>query len=188
MRILFPALVVCGFAFGVAAQAACPPAPDIRSELLNLITKAQSADNFSDGRRVSNQMWEVWLRAPDEVAQVALDAGMRRREVGDFAGALKEFDRLAEYCPMYAEGFNQRAFVNFLRGDFDTALTDLDIALELQPFHIAAQSGRALTLMNLGRMEEARAQLLKAVDLNPWLSERALLADGAPLGLPGEEL
>lgn len=188
MRILIPVLTAIGLATGAAAQAVCPPSPDVRSELLNLITKAQGAENFNDGRRVSNQMWEVWLRAPDEVAQVALDAGMQRREVGDFAGALKEFDRLAAYCPTYAEGFNQRAFVNFLRGEFDTALADLDIALKLQPFHIAAQSGRALTLMNLGRIEEARAQLLKAVDLNPWLSERALLADGAPLGLPGEEL
>ena len=169
-------------------NADCPDPKDVRSEMLNLIAKAQGAESFSDGRRVSNEMWEVWLRAPDEAAQAVLDAGMRRRDVSDFAGALREFDRLVAYCPTYAEGFNQRAFVNFLQGNFETALIDLDIALSLQPYHIAAQSGRALTLMNLGMIDEARAQMLIAVENNPWLSERALLAEGAPLGPKGKEL
>ncbi|MFK7837076.1 MAG: hypothetical protein AB8B60_12720 [Sulfitobacter sp.] len=186
MRILTTLAVLAASAF--AASAECPPAKEVRTELLTLIARAQSAENFSDGRRVSNQMWEVWLRAPDEVAQAALDAGMRRRDVADYAGARQELDRLVAYCPMYAEGFNQRAFVNFLSGEFETALVDLDIALSLQPLHIAAQSGRALTLMNLGRIDEARAQLLIAVDHNPWLSEAALLAEGAPLGPKGKEL
>lgn len=181
-------LVALGFAGAAGAETDCPAPQDVRSEMLNLIAKAQGAPTFTDGRRVSSEMWEVWLRAPDEVAKAALDEGMRRREVADYAGAIKEFDRLAAYCPTYAEGFNQRAFVNFLQGNFEAALVDLDRALLLQPYHVAAQSGRALTLMNLGRIEEARAQMLIAVDNNPWLSEKALLADGAPLGLPGEEL
>ncbi len=170
------------------ALATCPAPQNTDNELLNLFAKAQSAESFSDGRRVSGEMWEVWLRAPDAQAQAILDAGMRRRDVFDFVGALAEFDRLAEYCPAYAEGFNQRAYIHFLRAEYDKALVDLDIALGLQPYHVAAQAGRALTLMNMGRIAEARAQMLIAVDNNPWLSERALLEDGAPLGLPGKEL
>lgn len=184
--LLCSAISLC--ALSTVAQAACPAAPDIRGELLNLIARAQAAETFSDGRRVSNQMWEVWLRAPDEVAQMALDAGMQRREVYDFAGALEEFDRLAEYCPQYAEGFNQRAYIHFLTENYDEALIDLDVALSLQPNHVAAQSGRALTLMNLGRIKEARDQMLIAVENNPWLSEAALLAKGAPLGPLDEEI
>jgi len=168
--------------------AACPDPADVRSEMLNLFAKANAATDFNDGRRVSNEMWQVWLRAPDEVAQAALDAGMARRDSFDFAGAMKHFDILAEYCPTYAEGFNQRAYIHFLREDYAKALVDLDIALGLQPLHVAAQSGRALTLMNMGRIAEARTQMLIAVENNPWLSEAALLAEGAPLGLPGEEL
>lgn len=170
------------------AAAACPAPQDTRRELLGLIAQAQAAKDFSDGRRLSGRMWEVWLRAPDEAAQAVLDAGLARRDLADYAGALAEFDRLAEYCPLYAEGFNQRAFVYFLTGEYEKALVDLDMALDLQPLHIAAQSGRALTLMNLGRLAEARQQLLVAVEHNPWLSEAALLAEGAPLGPLDTEL
>jgi len=170
------------------AFAECPAPQDNSRELLNLIAKAQGAENFSDGRRISNKMWEVWLRAPDEIAQSALDAGLRRRDSYDFAGALKEFERLVTYCPAYAEGYNQRAYIHFLREDYAKALPDLDAALERNPHHIAAQSGRALTLMNLGRIKEARAQMLIAVDNNPWLSEKALLGEGAPLGPAGKDI
>ncbi|MGB3245862.1 MAG: tetratricopeptide repeat protein [Sulfitobacter sp.] len=170
------------------AFAECPEPADTSREMLNLIAKAQGAENFMDGRRVSGQMWQVWLRAPDEAAQEVLDSGLRRRDSFDFAGALAEFDRLAEYCPDYAEGFNQRAYIHYLREDYEKALPDLDAALERNPYHIAAQSGRALTLMKLGRIDEARAQLLIAVDNNPWLSEASLLGEGAPLGPKGKDI
>ena len=174
--------------FAQAVLADCPEPADVRAEMEGLITRAQAAETFHDGQQVSGEMWRVWLRAPDEVAQSALDAGMRRREVFDFAGAIAEFDRLVAYCPAYAEGWNQRAFAYFLQGEFDRALGDLDVALDRQPLHVAALAGRALTLMNLGRIEEARDQMLIAVEMNPWLSERALLADGAPLGPKGQKL
>ncbi|WP_299042945.1 tetratricopeptide repeat protein [uncultured Tateyamaria sp.] len=166
----------------------CPPAPEISSELNVLIEAANAAPDERAGRVVSDQMWEVWLRAPDASAQEVLDRGMRQRGNFDFTGAYDSFDALVAYCPDYAEGYNQRAFISFLREDFEAALVDLERALALSPDHVGAQSGRALTLMNLGRTDDARAQLEAALENNPWLSERHLLADGAPLGPKGQEL
>ena len=87
------------------------------------------------------------------------------------------------YCPDYAEGYNQRAFVSFLAHDFEAALVDLEATLALNPRHIGALSGKALTLIGLGRREDGQATLRAALALNPWLSERALLETP-----PGEEL
>lgn len=166
----------------------CPPAQDYAEELGTLIEAANAAPDERAGRAISDQMWQVWLRAPDEAAQAVLDRGMRQRDSYDFAGAHETFGRLVDYCPAYAEGYNQRAFVNYLREDFAAALVDLDAALALQPNHVGAQSGRALTLMQLGQRAQARTQLLDALKNNPWLSERALLAKGAPLGPDGEDI
>jgi tetratricopeptide (TPR) repeat protein len=166
----------------------CPAPQDHAVEMSELFAQARAAANDMAGREVSDRMWQLWLRAPDEVAQEMLDSGMRYRESFDFLAALKAFDRLAEYCPLYAEGFNQRAFVNFLREDFAAALVDLDRALALNPDHVGAQSGRALTLMNLDRKDEAREQLRAALENNPWLSERFLLLGGGPLAVPGQDI
>jgi tetratricopeptide (TPR) repeat protein len=95
-------------------------------------------------------------------------------------GSRTALNRLIEYCPAYAEGYNQRAFTNYLQQDFEAALVDLDRALNILPTHVAALSGKALTLMGLGRSAEAQEVLRAALALNPWLQERALLAE--PIG------
>ncbi|MEZ5715798.1 MAG: hypothetical protein R3D85_11860 [Paracoccaceae bacterium] len=53
----------------------------------------------------------------------------------------------------------------------------------MNPTHLGALSGRAMTLLALGRKAEALDQLRLAVGLNPWLPERRLLegAGGAPV-------
>ncbi len=144
------------------------------------MNQAQAAPNEMAARGISSALWELWATAPDEQAQALLDRGMSARASYNFVEALDAFDRLVAYCPDYAEGYNQRAFVNFLRQDYATALVDLDLAIARSPRHVAAISGKALTLMGLGRNDEAQEALRDAVELNPWISERSLLTE--PLG------
>lgn len=160
----------------------CPAPRDHSDELAALFEQARAAPSEAASRSAAEGLWQVYLRAPDAQAQEVLDRGMARRDSYDYLGAKADFDRLIAYCPDYAEGWNQRAFVYYLQGDFVRALADLDEALARLPDHVPAQSGRALTLMQLGQLEDARAQLLAALANNPWLSERALIAPGAPLG------
>ncbi len=171
-----------------ALGASCPPPPDTTSALQTLIEAARDAQNESAGQQVGQEMWKLWAKAPDGPSQSMLDEGMSRRASFDFLGALERFDDLVQYCPEYAEGYNQRAFVNFLRQDYATAEVDLLKALELSPNHIAAEAGLALTYMNMGRLDEARDALQSALQKNPWLSERHLMAKGGPLALPGEDI
>ncbi|NVO54448.1 hypothetical protein HW561_01420 [Rhodobacteraceae bacterium B1Z28] len=186
-RLSYACALLVVFAASAGAQT-CPAAPDHSQSVDALIAQVQQAQSESDARVISNQMWEFWTDAPDVRSQALLDRGMRRREAWDLLGALDELNQLVTYCPNYAEGYNQRAFVNFLRQDFAAALKDLDAAIELSPNHIAALSGRALSLLGLKRVEDARLALSKALKLNPWLSERALMDPGGALELPGEDI
>lgn len=170
------------------AIAECPAAAPIDTALTDLISEIREAPDEASGREISGEMWQLWLKAPDAAAQELLDQGMQQRANYDFLGAVGTFDALIDYCPEYAEGYNQRAFVSFLSGDFENALVDLDKVLVLSPRHVGAQSGRALTLMNLGRLGEARLQLLAALENNPWLSERFLMAEGGPLAPDAQDI
>ena len=166
----------------------CPIAPDHTEAAQAIFDQIRAAPDERAAQPLNQELWTLWLDAPDEAAQDILDKGMRQRANYDFVGAYDSFDALVTYCPNYAEGYNQRAFISFLREDYPAALIDLDIALRLSPDHVGAQSGRALTLMNMGRLDDARQQMLEALDNNPWLSERALVAKGAPLGPVGEDI
>ncbi|WP_170607181.1 tetratricopeptide repeat protein [Ruegeria arenilitoris] len=177
------------FATTVAASSEeCPPAPDHTAGVDRIIDEIRKAENELAARELSQQLWEFWTDAPDESAQAVLDRGMTRRNAWDLLGAIEDFDKLIAYCPSYAEGYNQRAFANYLRQNFQAALVDLDRAIELSPNHVAAISGRALTLLGLQRIDEARDALSSALELNPWLSERHLMAPGGPLEPPGQDI
>jgi tetratricopeptide (TPR) repeat protein len=165
------------------AVAECPPPPDISEQQAALFAELQEAENEMQGRDINRKLWELWTDAPDPAAQALLDQGMAARGSYDFLRAIDRFDRLVEYCPDYAEGYNQRAFINFLREDFAAALIDLDLALERAPSHVGALSGKALTLMGLGQMDEAQKVLREALALNPWIPERGLLRPE-----PGEDI
>ncbi len=157
------------------ASAECPPSPDIAQAQSDLLAQSRQLTNERDGRAISGKLWALWATAPDEPSQALLDRGMRARESFNFVDAFDAFNKLVDYCPDYAEGYNQRAFVSFLREDYAKALVDLDLALERHPEHVAAMSGKALTLMGLGRQEEAQVVLREALKLNPWIPERGLL-------------
>lgn len=164
-----------------SAVAECPAAPDHSLRLGELITSAQIATDERAAQAVSNRMWELWVDAPDDRAQAFLDEGVARRESYDFAGAISVFEDLIEYCPNYPEGYNQKAFAHFLRQEYDIALIELDKAIERSPNHIAAISGKALTLIGLKRDDEAQIALRKALSLNPWLKERQFLKGEMPV-------
>lgn len=170
---------LCLLAAPALAQT-CPEAPDHSARMSEILSELGNAQTEMAGRALSNSLWELWTDAPDATAQAMLDEGMSRRGVSDFLGARTVFSRLITYCPDYAEGYNQRAFASFLSEDYESALADLDRTLAIIPNHVGALSGKALTLIAMGRNEEGQAALRAAVALNPWLSERALL--DPPLG------
>ncbi|MGI1663557.1 tetratricopeptide repeat protein [Palleronia sp. KMU-117] len=181
MKAVLTALALLAAAPALAE--ACPPAPDIAADLDSLIDEARAAPTERFARPVAERMWALWTQAPDARAQEMLDQGMARIRRADYPGAVAALDDLVAYCPDYAEGYNQRAFANFLQGNYRLALADLDLALERAPRHVAAMSGKAMTLFGLGELRAGQEVLREALELNPWLSERALLDEP-----PGEEL
>lgn len=160
---------------GIAHAQDCPPPPDREEERLALMAELRTAPGPAEAQRTSQALWAIWADAPDDRSQAMLDRGMALIARRDLEAARDTLDALIGYCPDYAEGWNQRAFASFLSEDFAAALEDLDRARALSPEHLGILSGRAMTLIGLGRDEEGQDQLREALRLNPWLAERALL-------------
>ncbi len=177
MRLLILSLTL---AAGPALADTCPNVPDRSGEIGEMIRQLTLAPSEGAAAEWNQKLWEIWLDAPDAVAQKFLDDGMTQRRYANYLAAIINFDALINYCPDYAEGYNQRAFANFLQRDYAAALVDLDRALDLRPRHIGALSGKALTLMGMGREDDAQEVLREALKLNPWLGERHLLKGDAP--------
>ncbi len=159
------------------ALADCPPGQDFADQTAQHLTGLLSARNEAEAQQPNDALWQIWLTAPDSTAQEMLDRAMSRRDAYDFKASESILDELITYCPTYAEAWNQRAFSRFLRGNYDGALEDIAIALEMVPYHFGALSGRGLTLMRQGRMRAGQKALRQAVRIHPFLQERAMLLD-----------
>jgi hypothetical protein len=91
------------------------------TELLNLVAKAPP--NETEGRTTS---YGNRGTAPDEIAQEILGQGCHVASPTTLSAL--HFDKLVECCSDYAEGYNQRAFINFIREDYAAAPPDLERA------------------------------------------------------------
>ncbi|MEM9249920.1 MAG: hypothetical protein AAGB05_14635 [Pseudomonadota bacterium] len=174
---LYAGLFAGAYPFQSAASDACPSVSRDANAEQALISALQEAPDAGVARSINADLWSLWTRAPDSHAQELLDSAMARIRMGDLGNAMNALDALVAYCPSYAEGYNQRAFARYLARDFAAALEDIDVALSYSPRHIGALSGKALTLIGLGRDRAALTALNQALSLNPWLSERALLGE-----------
>jgi len=159
------------------ALAGCPVLADRSARIDPLMEKLRVAGTEGRANEIMNELWKLWTTAPDAQAQKLLDEGMRRRDEYDLASAWDDFDQLVTYCPDYAEGYNQRAFVAFLLQDYAAAIADLDKALALDPRHLGALTGKALSQIELHGPGAGQPTLRQALKLNPWLPERRYLIE-----------
>ena len=80
--------------------------------------------------------------------------------------------------------------IDLSSGEFEAAIVDFDAALVVEPGHYGAMMGRAIALLQLGRLDEAEAALRDMIDFlagaerSDSLTERgALAAAHANLGI-----
>lgn len=147
-----------------------------------LFERLRNARTEQEGRLAEDAVWRMWMdEAPDMPTARAIDAAMKARSSYDFDKALIILDEVVANAPDYAEGWNQRAFIRFLKEDFDGSLEDIEQALRREPKHFAALAGKAMILMRQGRMELGQKALRQAMEIHPWLKERSML-----IPIPGE--
>lgn len=151
--------------------------PDRRAEAEALFAALAAAPDARRGAEATAAVWRFWFTAPDAVAQSLLSRGGERMRSGDFAAAEALFAELVAWCPGYAEGWNQRAFARYLRGDDAGSLADIAEVLAREPRHFGALAGKAAILHRLGRRDEAARVFAEARAINPWLGP----APGEPI-------
>jgi Flp pilus assembly protein TadD len=148
-------------------------------ERQKLFTALAAASNPMEANDLTSKIWALWFHAPNAEAAAIMEQALERRGANDYSGAATILDKLVKSAPDWAEAWNQRATIRYLLRDFEGSLADIDRVLALEPKHFGALSGEALILMQQGKMAAGQLVLRKAVEIHPFLSERALLTEPA---------
>ena len=132
--------------------------------LFDALKKAPSND---EAVQVEAKIWAIWLEADDPAIDKLLSEGSDAMNAEDYQTAMNRFNAIIAKKPDFAEGWNKRATLYYLMGDYQHSLADIDKTLELEPRHIGALSGLGLVNMQMDRDEAAADAFQRVLDIDP---------------------
>jgi len=125
-------------------------------------------DESSFVRNYAEQgLWLLWSRSGDAAIDALMARGTEAMQEGRFGEALEVFSRIIEKNPAFAEGWNRRATVHYLAGDFDKSIADCHEVLKRNPRHFGALSGMGQIHFQLEQWDKALEWYRRALDVNP---------------------
>ncbi len=115
-------------------------------------------------------LWRIWSRSGDRAVDALFRRGIEQMAVSQPVEALATFSEIIRRKPAFAEGWNKRATIYYLLGQYELAMKDCDEVLKRNPHHFGALSGYGQIYPALGDPDRAQPYLERALKLNPNLA------------------
>jgi tetratricopeptide (TPR) repeat protein len=135
--------------------------------LAGLFERLQETPNATEAQAVEQQIWRLWLESNDAAIDRLMLQGIAAMHAQRYDAALQAFDRMVEQAPGFAEGWNKRATVHYLMGDWQASVVDIQRTLALEPRHFGALFGLGLIYDALEQPEAALRSYEATLELNP---------------------
>lgn len=159
--ILLPALL-----FGPASTA---QARQDDARLGGLFSILETAETYEAGKSAEGDIWRIWLETGSDTTDYLLVLGMQFMQRGRFDDALRTFTSVTEMDPDFAEGWNKRATVLFLMGEYEYSIVDIYRTLSLEPRHFGALAGLGQIFERQEKLENAVTAFERAARINPHM-------------------
>lgn len=166
MRLLRLALALLLLGFATAAPVLAGPRDDQLDKMFRRLTETTSE---SEASALTQAIWILWTTSDDSNVNDMMRRGTRLLNIRNFPEALDIFDRMVKYAPEFAEGWNKRATVHYMLGNFAESVADIQKTLALEPRHFGALSGLGMINVELERQGEALKAFEAALKANPYL-------------------
>jgi tetratricopeptide (TPR) repeat protein len=121
------------------------------------------------GAFLTSQIWGIWRHTDNEAAARLMEKSARAMALEQYDDALVALNEVVKKAPEYAEGWNTRATLLYLMGDYSASAVDVRRTLALEPRHFGAWSGLGLIYMHVGDERAALEAFAKALEWNPHL-------------------
>ena len=165
MRVIFKILIV-SISFLFASKIALADQNDPR--LNNLFKKLNETENQDEIRDLISDIWNIWYEVDDPKVIEYFEKGIQAMNLRNYPLAIRFFNNLIEEDPNFAEGWNKRATVHFMMGNFDQSMQDIIKTLELEPRHFGALDGMGLIFIHQGQFQQAIDVYDKMLEIFPF--------------------
>jgi tetratricopeptide (TPR) repeat protein len=114
-------------------------------------------------------LWEIWSRSGNDDIDHLLRAGVVELQHGQLEASIDTFSEVISRQPDFAEGWNKRATVYYLVGEYRKSAADCDEVLKRNPSHFGALSGYGMIWLRLDEPARALERFEQALAVNPNL-------------------
>ena len=111
--------------------------------LIELFDKLFLSTNNMEASKLLFNIWDIWSIADNQETQIIFDEANQFMDVGELDNAIALFTKVVKQSPEFAEGWNKRATVYFLKGELNKSISDIEKTLNLEPRHFGALDGLA---------------------------------------------
>ncbi len=139
------------------------------SRLDGLFERLLMVRDFRAAQGIELSIWGIWIESNDQAVEILMEQGLTAMARRDMRAALGKFDQMVKISPAFAEGWNKRATVHYLLGNYIESLHDIDKTLVLEPRHFGALSGRGLVYLELEEEALALDSFEGALKIHPRL-------------------
>ncbi len=134
-----------------------------------LFDRLQTTDSEAEAAALTSQVWAIWHQSDSALVNAFMSDGIEEMSRRNYKEALAAFNKVVEADPDFAEGWNKRATVYYLMGEYVASVRDIERTLTLEPRHFGALSGLGLIYLALGEDSAALKAFEAALKVNPHL-------------------
>ena len=134
-----------------------------------LFDRLHSVGDGNEARLVMTMIWRLWTESGSSTVDLLFARGVQAMNQKEFETALAMLNSVVEIDPDFSEGWNARATLHFIMGNYENSIRDIDRTLDLEPRHWGALSGLAMIYQDTEREEKAIQAYRRALAANPHL-------------------
>jgi tetratricopeptide (TPR) repeat protein len=134
-----------------------------------LFAKLQTATDPVAIQSLEAAIWEQWTMVPGDAERQLMMRGIAEMEQQELQSAVSTFTKLIDMAPDLSEGWNKRATVQWLLGNFSASIADICETIKREPRHFGAYSGMGMIRAQMNEPGRAVAAFQLAKKYNPHI-------------------
>ena len=138
-------------------------------QLDDLFDRLQTTQDASEAQIIIQKIWFIWYQHENQEIEYLMEQGEISMRRSDYEDAVSIYTRVTAIDPGFAEGWNRRATIYYLMGEYDLSTRDVEKTLALEPRHFGALSGQGLIYLRQEKPARAVKYFKQALGVNPHM-------------------
>ncbi len=132
-----------------------------------LFSRLKLENDARKAKIIERAIWNRWTQSGSETIDLLMNWSALAMKEKKWSAAFDLLDQVVVLAPQYAEGWNRRATLNYLRSQYGRSIHDIEQVLKLETRHFGAMAGLGNILQKLDDDKSALEMWKNVLEVYP---------------------